>query len=416
MIAPRALRLQVPTLMIVAASIGAIRAPSRLASRAPGNAATQWSQVSAGAYGNCALDAVGKAFCWGADFGRESGGTVFNRTPKPVPTPIRFSTVTVGGSMACGLSVDGPMYCWGSAIESSLGDGLTRVSSAPVRVSMPGVVTQISAGAPRVCGLDAVGTVHCWGEGLKAFRPDSNEFFVVRPSPVRSNVRFQQVSVGSTQVCAVDVSDDAYCWGYGYGSIGIGARDTSCMSSSGCIDVDHPQRVVGDLKWSQVSAGNGFTCGVTRDARGYCWGDVLSADDPYGSSGTLGRGELKGSPAPVAVTGGLRFIAIHAGTRHACGLTTDSVAVCCGINSTGQLGIGRADAGVYRPGGRGRYPSPQRVLGGLQFTSVAVGENSCGITIGRELFCWGDNSRGMLGTGRGGAHETAPARVTEPGR
>lgn len=384
--------------------------------RSPVAAATQWMQVAAGTYGNCALDFAGQAFCWGADLGREPGGTAFNRTPHPVPSSVRFSSVSVGGSMACGLVDEGVIYCWGSAIESWLGDGITRASSAPVRVSIPGVVTQVSAGAVRTCALDSAGVIRCWGEGLAAFRANSHAFFISRPSQVRTSVRFRQVTVGNTQVCAIDVSDDAYCWGYGYGSIGIGARDTSCATSTGCIGALQPERVVGDLKWSQLSAGNGFTCGVTRDARGYCWGDVPNVGGLYGPNGTLGSGELRGSAAPVAVTGGLYFIAIHAATRHACGLTMDSTAVCWGINSSGQLGIGRVDDAVYRPGGRGRYPSPQPVAGGQRFTSVTVGESSCGITIGRELFCWGDNRRGMLGTGRGGVQASEPVRVAEPTR
>lgn len=413
---PRVWRTQLTTLVIGVASIGAVESVGSIAHGTRDTAAPQWTQVAAGAYGNCALDTSGDAFCWGADFGRDPGGTAFNTTPRLIPSPLRFSSLSVGGSMACGLAADGAMYCWGSAIESSLGDGITRASLVPVRVNIPGVVTQISAGAVRVCGLDAAGVVHCWGEGLAAFRHDSAPFFVARPSPVRSIIRFRQVSVGTTQACAIDVADDAYCWGYGYGSIGIGVRDTSCTSSTGCIDTYRPERVVGDHKWSQISAGNGFTCGVTRDARGYCWGDVTRIGDIYGPSGTLGSGELRGSTAPVAVAGGLQFVAIDAGTRHACGLTTDSSAVCWGINRSGELGIGRVDAGVYRPGGRGRYPAPQRVQGGHRFTSVSVGEISCGLTIGSELFCWGDNSRGMLGTGRGGAHASEPVRIAEPDR
>ena len=252
--------------------------------------------------------------------------------------------------------------------------------------------------------------------GLAAFRASLDAFFLSRPSPVRTSVRFQQVSVENTQVCSIDVSDDAYNWGCGYGSIGIGARDTSCATSTRCIDALQPERVVGDLKWSQLSVGNGFTCGVTRDTRGYCWGDVSNVGDVCEPNGTLGSGELRGSAAPVAVAGGLHFIATHAGTRHACGLTTDSTAVCGGIDSSGQAGIGRVDDAVYRPGGRGRYPSPQPIADGQRFTSGAVGESSCGITINRESFCWGDNSRCVLGTGRGGVHPSEPVRVAEPNR
>lgn len=414
--APRARLLRATTVVVALASIGAARCTDRGLFRSRVAVGTQWLQVAVGTYGSCALDSAGEAYCWGADFGREPGGTAFSWTPRPIPSSLRFSSVSVGGTSACGLVAEGAGYCWGSAIESSLGDGITRSSSTPVRVSIPGSVTQISVGAVRACGLDAAGVIFCWGAGLAAFRVTADSFFVSRPSPVRAHVRFRQVSVGTTQVCAIDVADDAYCWGYGYGSTGLGARDTSCATRMGCIDAMQPELVVGDQKWSQVSAGNGFTCGVTRDQRGFCWGDVSRVGDVYGPSGTLGSGALRGSAAPVAVAGGHSFVAVHAGTRHACGLTTDGTAMCWGINRSGELGIGRIDAGVYRSDGRGRYPTPQHVEGGRRFRSVSVGEISCGVALASELLCWGDNSRGMLGTGRGSAHASVPMRIAEPDR
>lgn len=54
---------------------------------------------------------------------------------------------------------------------------------------------------------------------------------------------------------------------------------------------------------------------------------------------------------------------------------------------------------MYRPDGRGRYPTQLRVIGGQHFASLSVGDNSCGITIGSQVLCWGDHSLGKLGTG-----------------
>jgi len=43
---------------------------------------------------------------------------------------------------------------------------------------------------------------------------------------------------------------------------------------------------------------------------------------------------------PVPVAGGLRFLQLSAGARHACGVTVGNVAYCWGPNSFGRLGDG----------------------------------------------------------------------------
>ena len=51
------------------------------------------------------------------------------------------------------------------------------------------------------------------------------------------------------------------------------------------------------LRFRQVSAGYGFTCGVTTDDLAYCWGT--------NGSGQLGDGTTNPRSRPHAVTGGL---------------------------------------------------------------------------------------------------------------
>jgi alpha-tubulin suppressor-like RCC1 family protein len=257
--------------------------------------------------------------------------------------------------------------------------------------------------------------MYCWGGGRAALGAGPHVFASSVPLRVLSTVPFRAISVGNTQTCAIDVSDDAYCWGSGYGSLGIGERDTSCSFGPSCVEADTPQLVAGGLKWALLSAGNGFTCGVTNDALGYCWGDVRRSDDLLGPLGVLGSGALRGSKAPVAVAGGHRFKTIHAGVRHACGIATDGAAYCWGMNSTGQIGNGRFDLFAYHPASTGRHHTPQPVAGGLRFESMSAGETSCGVTVAKNLFCWGLNGAGLLGIGNSGVNfATVPTRVANP--
>ena len=379
--------------------------------------AVRWSQVSAGAFASCATDAAGRAYCWGEESAPTCGDASCLTSVAPRAVRATEPVVAVGtmGRHACGLTAAGELSCWGATSGTSLGDGVTTRSATPVPVPLPAAVAQLSVGADRTCALDVTGTAYCWGRGRGALGAGSDVTESPVPLRVRATVAFRTISVGNTQTCAIDVSDDAYCWGTGYGSLGIGDRDTDCALGPSCFDANTPQLVAGGLKWAQLSAGNGFTCGVTVDARGYCWGDVRSSSDPYGPLGVLGSGALRGSKAPVAVAGELRFRSIHAGVRHACGLTTDGAAYCWGANRSGQLGIGRVDALATLPSNAGRNPTPQRVTGGLRFERLSVGEATCGVTVGGNLFCWGLNFAGLLGIGSSTVNLVpVPTRVANP--
>lgn len=382
-------------------------------------ASTSWSNVAAGTYNNCATDTEGRAYCWGFDAPQicDNTGCSFSRALRALSGALRFVAIEVGGPLVCGLTALGEMYCWGGPAVHSLGDGATTTSAVPMKVPIVGTVAQISAGFSRTCALNTEGAMYCWGLGEGALGAGPGIAVTRVPLLVRTTVAFREISVGNTQTCAIDVSDDAYCWGNGYGSLGIGVRDSSCAWSPACGLADTPLLVDGGLKWAHISAGNAFTCGLTRDALGYCWGDVQNVGDVFGPSGALGIGALRGSKVPVAVVGGHRFKSIRAGTRQACGVATDGTAYCWGVNDSGQIGIGRTDLDAYSPGGgRGRYPTPQPVVGGLRFESVSAGENSCGVTVGQNLFCWGSNYGGLLGAGSTAFYANVPTRVANPAK
>ena len=100
--------------------------------------------------------------------------------------------------------------------------------------------------------------------------------------------------------------------------------------------------------------------------------------------------EQKGTAAiNVAV---ITFESLSAGLPHTCGVTTDGAAYCWGGNDSGELGNGSADML--------HHTTPEAVSGGLTFASVSTGAfHNCGLTIGGEAYCWGNNFSGQLGDG-----------------
>lgn len=95
------------------------------------------------------------------------------------------------------------------------------------------------------------------------------------------------------------------------------------------------------------------------------------------------------APGPVSRAGG--FVAVAAGGEHTCGVTVGGEMFCWGTNGDGQLGSSSAGAASARP---------VAVAGGAQFVAATAGEtHTCALDGGGGLYCWGGNARGQVGNG-----------------
>jgi alpha-tubulin suppressor-like RCC1 family protein len=96
---------------------------------------------------------------------------------------------------------------------------------------------------------------------------------------------------------------------------------------------------------------------------------------------------------PSRVRGGLLFRQVGVGDFYAsCGTTMEKKAYCWGENVAGQIGDGTS---IDRP-------TPRAVVGGLLFQWVNPGGlHTCGVTTTRKAYCWGYGAYGALGTGSG---------------
>ena len=84
------------------------------------------------------------------------------------------------------------------------------------------------------------------------------------------------------------------------------------------------------------------------------------------------------------------WVAVTAGTVHACALHANGEAYCWGGNLQGQFGDASSDDAVV----------PTRAGGSLLFQSLrAAGDHTCGVTTAGEAYCWGRNDVGELGIG-----------------
>jgi len=336
--------------------------------------------VSTGSTHSCALDGTGKAYCWGqGTLGQLGSGVVAVRsTPFPVSGGHTFTAIDVGVMYTCALTPTGQAYCWGSNPAGQLGNGSTTNQSTPVPVSGGLTFASISVGSNHTCALTAAGQAHCWGNGVAL--GNGSPTHRSTPVAVSGGLTFASISAGNRHTGGITTAGQAYCWGENRGQLGDGTFTGALVLA--------PTAVVGGLTFASISAGTEHTCGLTTTGAAYCWGS--------GQNGRLGIG-LSGAvrTSPAAVSGGLVFASISASV-HTCAITTAEQAYCWGSNSRGQLGVNRTELRDFD------FRSiPVAVSGDLAFASVSVGfMHSCGVTTGRDAYCWGAASGGRLGNGQ----------------
>jgi len=265
--------------------------------------------IAGGDFNTCAIDSLGKAYCWGAGVDGELGNG--SNTNSLVPVAVTSTGVLSGktlvaisfaGSHACALDSLGKAYCWGSNNFGELGNGSTTTSWVPVAVTSTGVLSGKTlvgvggSGYPHTCALDSLGKAYCWGEGNNSAlgngsTTSSSVPVAVTSTGVLSGKTLIAIAAGGTysNTCAIDSLGMAYCWGMGsyYGMLGNGSNTDSsvpvAVTSTG---------VLSGKTLSSVSVGHSFVFVVASDGTAYCWG--------YNGQGEFGNNTLTSSSVPVA--------------------------------------------------------------------------------------------------------------------
>jgi alpha-tubulin suppressor-like RCC1 family protein len=92
------------------------------------------------------------------------------------------------------------------------------------------------------------------------------------------------------------------------------------------------------------------------------------------------------------------------GSGHACAVVADGSVQCWGLNDRGQLGNGALGAANQSS------PAVTAQLPGQSLAVAAGGKHSCAV-VGREVWCWGENTFGQIGDGTSPTNRPVPVRV-----
>lgn len=373
-----------------------------------------WMTITTGQYHNCALNYIGKVFCWGRNDSGEFGNSSLINSITPVQVYTggalngkTIASISAGYNHTCALDSDGIAYCWGYGNDGQLGNGLYTGSQVPVKVTMNAalnglIIKSISAGYGHTCAIASNDKAYCWGLNSHGELGDGTTISKSAPTIVNGTgllggLTVNMISAGGYDTCAVNSGGAAYCWGYdNKGQLGDNAttqRTTPFLVNTGALNGKTVKK---------ISAGYQHTCAIANTVTtanwAYCWG--------YNLKGQLGNTLILDSKVPVSayqtIPSLTSFNTISASPStdilggHSCSITAGSVAFCWGNGGYGQIGSDLVTINTTVPV---RVINDAGVLNGLSTKIVTTGQyHSCAIASNNKIYCWGRNTYGQLGT------------------
>lgn len=345
--------------------------------------------------GTAAIDSKGAAYCWGDNtYGQLGDGTnTSNNSPVPVVGGISFISIAnycggTGTPFTAGIATNGNLYTWGSNDSGQLGDGTTVGKSSPVAVIGGLKFVSFVSYNNTARGITTTGAMYAWGQNTNGVLGIGNTTGTSSPQQVLGGLSFAKLPIYSGVTnnptsLGITTSGDLYAWGLGTsGQLGDG---TSVSKSS-------PVLVVGGKKWQNVYSVHTSTWGITTDGDLYAWGQ--------NGSGQLGDGTTTSRSSPTLVLGGLKWQSVYpigpagAAGHSIIGLATTGAMYGWGDNTDGQVGDNTVT----------NRSSPVAVVGGLSFVAGAMTGTTAdftayGVQANGQIYAWGYNGQGQLGDG-----------------
>ena len=347
-----------------------------------------WAQVATGGSHTCAVTAVNDLYCWGSNGGPSVGGQLgqgdaeLRREPASVDPPGVWESVQAGGDHTCALRTDGTLWCWGNNSSGRFGNGSTGfINRWPVQSGEDDDWAQITISGSHSCGIRDDGTLWCWGNGSngRLGLDDGNQSHTT-PQQVGEDDDWVDIAVGGGNTCGIRAEGTLWCWGLG--------QNGATANGSATSGPDVPTEVSVSMNgWLSVSMGSHHGCGVLQnpvDGRKlFCWG--------RNNYGQTGHDTSTNQTTPVEVVGDQIWVDVVAFSNTTCGLTVDGEIWCWGDLSYGQSGNEDPPA---------NSSLPTLVATDVSWRQLDVGANHvCAVDDEDDLFCWGRDFTGQIGTG-----------------
>jgi alpha-tubulin suppressor-like RCC1 family protein len=357
----------------------------------------------------------GELYAFGANrFGElasavNNGSEAANATPLPVSLPGAEGPVVQiaagdGGSLA--LTRDGHLYSFGENLYGELGrasgSGTNVANPTPAQVNLPGTVSgesvvQVAAGGAHSLALTSTGRLYAFGRNSygQLGSTTGNGTEAANPTPTALLLPgaigpVSAIAAGEDHSLAVSSTGRLYAFGSNrFGQLGDAADSGTELANPTPLRVSLPG-ATGPVV--QVAAGFSHSLALTSTGQLYAFGS-----NEFGQLGSPGNSGTANPtmPTPVVLpgaTGPVRQIA--AGAFHSLALTSTGQLYAFGENSSGQLGTERGEETPNPTPALVSLPTtagpPVQIAGGAADTLV--------ITASGRLYAFGSNEAGQLGS------------------
>jgi len=200
---------------------------------------------------------------------------------------------------------------------------------------------------------------------------------------------WKALAVGPAHSCAIGGDKSLWCWGDNYFDQILGGTYNEVPDILG-----NPLWVGPADDWASVSAGMTRTCGIREATPGVS----------YGTLWCWGYNNVTYDLLPTQIGASAQWAKVAVGQYHACAVDVNHNLYCWGDNNMGAVGVGSGAPGNIFPPVQISDPGPVSQLAlGNQFT--------CALNYSGDLYCWGANGVGQVGTGSAGNNIYTPSVV-----
>ena len=358
----------------------------------------------------------------GAGVSGELFSTTSSIVAKPEYTLNNVTVFSAGYDHAAAIDTKGTLYTWGNNDKGQLGQGDYNVRSVPTKVKLTYEAVNVWCGNKATIVQTSDGKVYVFGD-------NSNYLLGMKTRSDIVNTPTENEYLSGTTIDKIELQNDFaialignQVWGWGINSVGrlstcgstvkypevlsdkligisdIAAGDSHCVAITSRV-VDIPELInITDSKDNPISlvdiASDGsHTIAVANDGTVYAWGD-----NSYGQLGD-NSSRLK---TPSKVYGNSSYV--YSSQKFSAVITEAGDISLSGSNSCGQLGDGSTKT-------RNTFAR----ITNTNVTSASLGGEFAGyISYDSRLYCWGDNTYGQCGNGKGGL-KSQPETVIRDG-
>lgn len=209
-----------------------------------------------------------------------------------------------------------------------------------------------------------------------------------------SGLTLTAVAAGFSHSLAVTADGKVLAWGANrWGQLGNGTTTTT-----GCQCLSDPVQTIlpAGVTATAVSGGSDFSLALTSTGKVLAWG--FNGFGELGTGTTTSNGcNCLSTPVEVALPPGTVVTAIAAGSNHSLALTSTGQVFGWGDNYAGELGTGSTTTTACSC-----LPTPAlaTTLSGISPTAIAAGSGfSLALATSGSVLAWGQNQTGQLGNG-----------------